>query len=52
MVLYLLCRASLLVDALGDGVPGAASHHAGKQAIQLPNTQLVAVVLDGLQVSV
>lgn len=49
---YLLYCASLLVDALGDGVPGTASHHASKQAIELPNTQLGAMVLDGLQVSI
>lgn len=51
-MLHLLCCACLLIYALGYGVPGAACHHAGKQAIQLPNTQLVAMSLNGLKVSI
>ncbi|MPC15583.1 hypothetical protein E2C01_008383 [Portunus trituberculatus] len=46
-----LC-ACFFINALRDGVPGAPRHHAGKQAVQLPHAQLIAMTLDGLQVRI
>lgn len=49
---YLLSCASFLINTLRDGLPGTASHHASKEAIQLPNTQLAAILLNGFKVSI